>query len=347
MTSVGILGTFLGIWIALLPFDPHPDRIQASIEAMLGGMKTAFFTSVLGLGCGIIARCVWHSPSSGEMLPGEKKMIKGLSDVVAEISMLRVENRHGFEKLDGLAKAIQDALVENLKKLIEEIRNVIVEELSNSMKELIKAIDKTINETLGEKLGEFNQSVDQLRQWQVQHMETMSNLRAEVGQLILAFHAIASGIEKIKNDCAEIPPTMENLRRVVGDTENQIKALEDRLAAFAKMKAQAEAAFPAVDARLTQITTAMSEAAGTIDNLKKNLEAAKDEIKNIVVGMREQTQETVKTIGEDLTKQANSFSGQLSERMKELAKAWGDNLVAVANECAEMIRKARDGNRRP
>ena len=347
MTSVGILGTFLGIWIALLPFDPHPDRIQASIEAMLDGMKTAFFTSVLGLGCGIIARCGWHSPGSGEMLPGEKKMIEGLGGVVAELRLLRAENRQGFEKLDGLAEAIKKALIENLKNLIEEIRTVIVEELSKSMQALIETIDKTMNDTLGKKLGEFNQSVNDLREWQVQHKDIMDNLRTEVGQLISAFREIASGIDKIKQDCAKIPPTMENLRRIVGDVENQIKELEERLAAFAKMKEQAEKAFPTVDARLTQITSAMTNAASTIEGLKNDLETVKGEIKKIVNGMREETQKTVKTIGDDLRKQAGEFAGDLKAHMRSISDAWGSNLLAVARECAEVIKNARGGDRRP
>ena len=347
MTSVGILGTFLGIWIALRPFDPHPERIQASIEAMLDGMKTAFLTSVLGLSSGIIARCIWHSPSSREMLPGEKKMIEGLGDVVAEIQMLRVENRQGFEKLDGLAKAIKDALVENLKKLIEEIRTVIVEELSNSMKELIETINTTINETLGEKLGEFNQSVDQLRQWQVQHMETMNRLQVELGQLITSFREIESGIKTISENCAKIPATMDQLSHVITAAQTQIKELEDRLAAFAKMKEQAEAAFPEVDARLNQVTVAMKNAAGTIEGLKNYLDTVSDEIEKIVVGMRQKTDETVTAIGKDLKEKSATFQGDLDKNMRAISEAWGSNLLSIARECAEAIRNARDGNRRP
>lgn len=47
LTSIGILGTFTGIVSGLLNFD-H-ENIQASINLLLGGLKTAFITSILGV----------------------------------------------------------------------------------------------------------------------------------------------------------------------------------------------------------------------------------------------------------------------------------------------------------
>ncbi|WP_226663260.1 MotA/TolQ/ExbB proton channel family protein [Microbulbifer aggregans] len=47
LTSIGILGTFTGIVSGLLNFD-H-ENIQASITLLLGGLKTAFITSILGV----------------------------------------------------------------------------------------------------------------------------------------------------------------------------------------------------------------------------------------------------------------------------------------------------------
>src|SRR5688500_9261121 len=51
MTSLGILGTFVGIVIGLLGFDVN--AIDTSITVLLGGMKTAFVTSLVGMACSI------------------------------------------------------------------------------------------------------------------------------------------------------------------------------------------------------------------------------------------------------------------------------------------------------
>lgn len=52
MTSLGILGTFVGIVIGLLNFDS--DDIQNSIPVLLAGLKVAFVTSVFGLSGAVI-----------------------------------------------------------------------------------------------------------------------------------------------------------------------------------------------------------------------------------------------------------------------------------------------------
>lgn len=55
LTSIGILGTFLGLSIAVASFDSQSsESIRTSIQTLLGGMGTAFWTSVVGMGCSAI-----------------------------------------------------------------------------------------------------------------------------------------------------------------------------------------------------------------------------------------------------------------------------------------------------
>jgi methyl-accepting chemotaxis protein len=55
LTSIGILGTFVGLAIAIKNFDSQSsEAIRDSIQILLGGMGTAFFTSVAGMLCSSI-----------------------------------------------------------------------------------------------------------------------------------------------------------------------------------------------------------------------------------------------------------------------------------------------------
>lgn len=47
IVSVGVLGTFVGIFIGLQSFDP--EDIMNSVNQILAGLKTAFFTSIVGM----------------------------------------------------------------------------------------------------------------------------------------------------------------------------------------------------------------------------------------------------------------------------------------------------------
>ncbi len=57
LTSLGVLGTFLGISVGLLTFSTagaSVEEITSAATNLLGGMKTAFWTSVLGLFSSIV-----------------------------------------------------------------------------------------------------------------------------------------------------------------------------------------------------------------------------------------------------------------------------------------------------
>ena len=49
LTSLGILGTFIGISLALFKLDFRPDYINNSIQDVIKGMEVAFISSVLGI----------------------------------------------------------------------------------------------------------------------------------------------------------------------------------------------------------------------------------------------------------------------------------------------------------
>ncbi len=52
IVSAGVLGTFVGIFIGLQGFNP--DDIVNSVNGILAGLKTAFFTSILGMSVALI-----------------------------------------------------------------------------------------------------------------------------------------------------------------------------------------------------------------------------------------------------------------------------------------------------
>jgi len=52
IVSLGVLGTFIGIFIGLQDFNP--DDMKHSIDTILIGLKTAFFTSIVGMGTALI-----------------------------------------------------------------------------------------------------------------------------------------------------------------------------------------------------------------------------------------------------------------------------------------------------
>lgn len=99
LTSLGIFGTFCGIVAGLLGFDVND--IDNSIELLLGGMKTAFMTSLMGMFLSMLFKLLisfgWISRSSKSTGPigiaelynsmeGQREGIEALYDSIASKS---------------------------------------------------------------------------------------------------------------------------------------------------------------------------------------------------------------------------------------------------------------------
>jgi len=368
MTSLGILGTFMGIFVALEPLEFTPGKINESVSALLSGMKTAFVTSLLGLLSAIVFKVSFSfkpsakgktSPEHQDLvghLDGIRQAISGEGDssLVTQMQKLRDENRDGFDNLRGLSETIRGALVENLENLIGEIRDIIGRQLGESLQGLVRSIEKALIEQFGKTFVEFNEAVQALKKWQEDHRE-------QVEQLTKAFDKTARGIEKIREECAYIPQTMEKLHPLLESANKQVMDLTARLEAFAGMKRQAQESFPVIKENLDQIGENLRSSAagfqGLEETIKSSFQQAEQQVKAIVVQHTDDIQSMAGSMRETMEKSQREvadkvdgiiaaaierYAEQTSAELDRIAKAWGGNLVSIAEECA----KAIDGRRR-
>ena len=89
LTSLGIFGTFLGIAVGLWFFDPAD--IDGSVKSLLGGMKIAFISSVMGLGS-----YLWLNYKIEDEISNEDV---GMGDLLLEMSNGNKSMAHGSDGL--------------------------------------------------------------------------------------------------------------------------------------------------------------------------------------------------------------------------------------------------------
>ncbi len=365
MVSVGILGTFCGIFIALHPLDFSPGKINDSIETLLNGMATAFITSLLGIAAAIVFRFrraiipALKEPVSPEQaqilerLDAIKQAIAGEGDssLVTQIQKMRDENRDGFNKLDGLSEAIRGALVENLEALTNDIREIIGKQLGESLQTLIKDIEKALIEQFGKTFIEFNEATQAIKKWQEDH-------RGQVEQLTAAFDLAATRIEQIATDCATIPSTMQQLREMIEVLYQNVEVLNNRIEAFAGMRQQAEEAFPVIKEHLDRIGEDLKNSAagftGLEETIRTTFENAERETRDIAQQHSHNIQEMAANMRETMEKAQRAadqkvagiveggiqkFTKQINEEIDRLTREWGDNMVSIAEQCKETIDK--------
>ena len=189
LTTTGIFFTFLGIAIGLKEFDV--SNIQASVPALLGGLKTAFWASVAGVGgaltlkarhyvFGVRVKRVGEPPTDAtidDLAEGLRRIhgaLAGDGDATL-VSQLKLMRQDSNDRLDALKKAQEEAL----QKLSQMGSQALVE----ALRDVIRDFNARINEQFGENFRHLNEGVAKLLIWQEQyrhHVETMTTHLDEI-----------------------------------------------------------------------------------------------------------------------------------------------------------------------
>ncbi|MFP6868382.1 MAG: hypothetical protein VCE91_03380, partial [Nitrospinota bacterium] len=103
LATVGVLGTFFGIYIGLLDFDVKD--IDGSIPKLLDGLKLAFVTSILGMALGITYRTF-----SGFLQPEEQKEASS-DEFLAVLKGVRADIQKSSDTQVNLLTDLKTAIV--------------------------------------------------------------------------------------------------------------------------------------------------------------------------------------------------------------------------------------------
>lgn len=140
VVSIGVMFTFIGITVGLVSFDQ--TSIRSSLPAFLGGMKVAFFTSIIGMVTGLIIKYMQRN--------AVRKNNQQVFDAMAEIKKIRAEMdviKSLNEANNVVAKAQLAAIIDNGKQLTEmkvAFANCLKEINVQVGTELSKAFDRSI-----------------------------------------------------------------------------------------------------------------------------------------------------------------------------------------------------------
>ena len=141
LTSLGILGTFVGIVIGLLNFDQ--TQVDASIGKLLDGLKTAFITSITGMGFGILFKVL--STTLLKPTEAEPESEVGPADILAKL-----------DEQTRLLEATRDAVAGSEESSLAGQVKLLRTDLADRHRDDRQAFDNFANHLWGQ-LTEFAQ----------------------------------------------------------------------------------------------------------------------------------------------------------------------------------------------
>ena len=266
LTTLGILGTFLGIAIGLLDFDS--SRIEQSIPLLLDGLKLAFTTSIVGILLSAALRLVLvlgkdgrprQEASGAETASGEGVEILTLIDrqtLLADAQLtatLQLTEQLGRmdERLIQTLESQHRTHLAALDRFGETLSDMGSRHLIGALESVIRDFNANLGEQFGENFRRLDASVAKLLDWQDQYRRHMEGLGQQLDQAIAGVAQSQTSLEALTQQARQISSHVEDQHSTMAALRRETLALEALLGSIADLRDRATEAFPAIDQRLS------------------------------------------------------------------------------------------------
>ena len=283
LASLGILGTFVGIVVGLLDFDP--ERLDESIEGLLEGLKTAFVSSIAGILASLVFRGAepfLMVKSPGEAGPGvgpedvvavlteQKELLQATRDAIAggeesslagQLKLLRADLSDRRREDAAIRERFEAELWNRLHTFAEMLSKSATEQVIEALNAVIVDFNRNLTEQFGDNFKKLDDAVRKLVEWQEGYRRQLEQLHALYDQSVRQITTIEASVAQIAERSASIPDSMEKLVGIVSTASREMDELERHLAAFAELRDRAVEAVPQTRAHVEAMTQEIASSA--------------------------------------------------------------------------------------
>jgi hypothetical protein len=315
-TTAGIFFTFLGIAEGLYEFDPQ--KIDASIPALLDGLKTAFIASVVGVGAALSIKlryAVLGVKRQSQATRPEGATVDDLYDQLVSvqqslvgddestlISQLKLSRQDTNDRLDTLSRS-QTAFMQRLAE--SNSKALII-----ALQEVIRDFNTKISDQFGDNFKQLNHAVGAMVQWQEQYRQQLAEM-----------------IEQQKL-------TSENMRVATSRYQDLVTNAET----FNRIAEQMGTLLQHLEGQRSQITA-------SIEHLGKLLQSSSDalpKIENKVIQLTEQVTFGVKQNQDEMTKVLRDSAAVLQSSLADTSKVLTETTQTASTQFNEHMRALTD-----
>lgn len=298
LTTMGILGCFTGITVALFSFNPND--IQQSVPSLLGGIRTAFWASLAGVFGALTLRFAQRfrpiaEPEAASVQEAE------VIDVVRAIE--RMDRRQADDQ-GRLISAFQDFA----QHMVENNQKAVVE----ALKEVVRDFNQQLTEQFGENFKQLNAAVEKLVIWQQQYRDTLEQLQAEQQKSQQALAQATDSLASMAQSAGHFAQTAHTLEAEIGEltqTRERLFAQEEALARLLETLRDVTPTFAAkAEDMLTEVSSGMSKV--TRDIAERMLESHR-EMRQLVSGTAQSTEQQLARVQSVMTRTADALAQSL------------------------------------
>ena len=286
-STIGVLGTFVGISIGLWKFNPND--ITSSVPLLLSGMKIAFATSIIGMAASIFMKYIALKNEDEENIDDIMELFNTMIAESRNVNNTLIENQKQTENVLNKVSEIWASHQENLTvELKSEILNLNNNTISKQ-EELIGEFKK-----LGECFTLLNSGVNNLLTWQENYKETIENTTKELEIVIQTIHNADESIESISKNSSLIKENNENLSEVLKEINKTQNVIIDSNKSIIEISNTAKESIPQINEHFTNIDNRTKESTAYLQTLiSENLNNIKSYLEKITEDVLSKTTQSI------------------------------------------------------
>lgn len=371
MGALGILGTFIGIIIGLLNFNT--ESIDTSIPVLLGGLKTAFITSIVGMFFAIlfngldafffankrrqleadIPASVTPEHIHQELKEQNKhlvKLIAGMSgseegSIVAQIKLLRNEISDASRAQISNHSNFSNKLWEQLQQFADLMAKGATEQIIDALRQVIIDFNNDLTEQFGENFKALDTSVKKLVDWQENYKNQVEQMGEQYQQSVESLVETRKAVAGIWEECKEIPLAMAELRDVLQVNQHQIGELSRHLEIFVAIRDKATDVLPEIQTKMSEVGELLKLGAA---NVSASLEQTSQQILSNADSMRVALDEGTEGFRQSVTQTQQAFASMahdVSNSSETLTSALGDTITEMKQSGDEFLKSLETHSR--
>lgn len=366
--SIGIFGTFWGIFIGLSGFDT--SNISQSIPVMLDGMKTAFITSILGMFASITLKTFYailedkNNDASSDPLKCLQNIELGVNDtvdnvedinhlidkcfksdeeysLVSQVKLIRLEMvdsrnelKQAFNEFASkFSKMASESLVDELKKVVDKFNVMLSDLVSQSFKDL-----KDSTERLNTWQASYKDELSQNHANLIETLNQLSSLNDTYSQFLIKIQQLTYEMDTISKSLHEIAIDGNDIAKQSKILAEQNELLEASIQAIKEAGEKASNLVPVLNSKLSEIFEDIHNFNIKINEFVKNVTTQINESSEEITRIsHEQISSIEKSLETELTKSLDSFAGA----MVALSSKFTSDYTPLTDKLRDLINMAQ------
>ncbi len=309
-TGIGIFGTFLGLTLSLWGIDTSStSALSSSITKLLGGMSTAFFTSLVGLSLALVFGW-YHSKRMDQFHRNIEKLADALDAIFKRKNLegIILEQLREIQQERTAIQSLSTQMAASICDLLPDILGQMAERMDEAMKGNLD----TMLDGLSAKLDEQTEKLKNVEK----HTEALANgfgnaINENAGE---EAKALGNSLMQLSGEINEL----------TGSVKEMIKESQNTAAkANADMAAAVEQAMKNLDKTMEGILS--KQTAKTDENIQR------------MTDFMEEMKETMANIFTEMSKLAKDQATITSAAIAKTQNATDENLTRINSTVKELM----------